>query len=66
MNTTHKGCGLCEHFDPIKGLIQGDGLCRFNPPVVVTNPDSLAEFEYKTVWPSVSKNAWCGSWQPKR
>ena len=54
-------CGNCRFFDAVRDteLVNGErvrgGVCRFNPPVALT--------ELQSCRPTVHTKRWCGQWQ---
>lgn len=49
-------CGKCRFWEL---FYPGQGLCRYNPPVVVVLPDhgTITEF------PKTGKSEWCGKFE---
>ena len=54
-----RSCATCMFFDGDHGgTLMGEGLCRGVPPTVLPGDEKC-----QTIWPTVNKDDWCGTWQ---
>nr|WP_319516164.1 hypothetical protein [uncultured Cohaesibacter sp.] len=58
--TDHSTCHDCTYFDTDKAKEGDGGLCRFNPPIFLTEKDKFAH------WPIVADNDWCGHFEDQK
>ena len=47
-------CKACAFYETQNAAVDHAGLCRFNPPVFLT------EEEQRGIWPVVKDTDWCG------
>lgn len=63
-------CAYCRFFKPFES---GLGACRRHSPRLIDlsavdpgHPELGRQFEYQSAWPLMSRDEWCGDFEPKR
>jgi hypothetical protein len=61
-------CENCKFFH-ITQAVDKAGWCLRNPPQVVVvhtkDRDDYWNYDYRSCWPEVDPNEWCGEWREK-